>query len=239
MVYSLEWNPEYFEPVVILSTALFSIIGFWLTTHSSVLERIFNNKYSEGKAKIAWIFFWRFMGIFFYLVVPLFILFFILKQDIGDFGIRLIRPWESLTWIIGLGIAIILIQSIAANNKSNLKQYPQIRISEWSKTLFCKNVIFWFIYLFSYEFMFRGFLLFGTLFIFGVWPSIIINTVLYSLSHMPKGFRETVLAIPFGVFICYLTLRVETIWVAVFLHFSLAVSNDFFSIRANPEMKFK
>jgi membrane protease YdiL (CAAX protease family) len=163
----------------------------------------------------------------------------LLGKNLSYFGVRFNNLVESSVWIAGLGSSIILVQSFAARSKSNLSQYPQIRIQEWSRALFFKNTLIWLLYLFSYEFMFRGFLLFGTVYIFGVWPGIAINTVLYSLAHVPKGAREAVMAIPFGLFICYITLRTETIWVAVFLHFALAISNDYFSIQANPDMWFK
>jgi membrane protease YdiL (CAAX protease family) len=233
-----EWNPDFFSPVVILGTTIFCIIGHWAVIHSSLLERIFVRKFEKERAKITWIFFWRYSGVFFYFIIPVFSSIIILKQDFRDWGLGIKNLTESLIWIAGLGLSIVLVQSFAAANKSNLKQYPQIRISEWSKSLFLKNILLWLIYLVAYEFMFRGFLLFGSVGTLGVWPAILINTALYSVTHIPKGIREAVLAIPFGFFLCYITLRTGTIWVAVFVHFILAASNDYFSIRAHPEMKF-
>ena len=184
-------------------------------------------------------FFWRYTGTFYFLLIPLIVTIFVIERNLGDFGINFTNISESLIWIFGLGGSIVLIQSIIAGNKTNLDQYPQVRVKEWSTGLFINNSFLWFIYLFSYEFMFRGFLLFGSVYAFGVWPGILLNTTMYSLAHIPKGAREAIMAIPFGIFICYITLRTETIWVAVFVHLVLALSNDFFSIRANPEMMFK
>ena len=239
MDYSLEWNTDYFDPVVILGTVVLALVGYWITIHSSYLKGAFIRKYGEEKTRIKWVFFWRYSGMFYFLLIPLIISFFFIKRNPGDLGMGVTNLFESLIWILGLGITIVLIQSIVSGNKTNLAQYPQVRIKEWSVLLFVKNSLLCFLYLFSYEFLFRGFLLFGSVYVFGVWPGILLNTALYSLAHIPKGAKEAVLAIPFGIFICYITLRTGTIWAAVFIHLILALSNDFFSIRANPEMRFK
>ena len=239
MNYSLEWKPEYFEPVIIFGTVIFSLVGYWLTIQSSIIHKLLIRKHGEEKAKISRIFFWRFAGLFYFLLIPICMALFLLPHRISEYGIEATNLLESLLWITGLGIVIVLFQSRFARNSKNLEQYPQIRVAVWDTPLIIKNAVGWFVYLLSYEFLFRGFLLFGSVYAFGVWPGIFINTAFYSLSHLPKGARETLLAIPFGIAICYLTLRTGTIWIAIFVHFILAVSNDLFSMLAHPEMKYK
>lgn len=129
-------------------------------------------------------------------------------------------------------------QSKNARKPVNTSQYPQIRIQNWDLSLILKNYWGWFIYLLAYEFMYRGFLLFGLIDSFGVWPAIMVNTIIYSLAHIPKGNREALLAIPFGIILCYLTVRTETIWLSVMVHIVLAYSNDYFAIDASETMAF-
>lgn len=239
MDYSLEWKPEFFEPVVIHATVILSLVGYWFTIHSSVLHEIFKRKYGDERAKIKWIFFWRYAGVFYFLLIPVIVIFTLLSNGIAEYGVGAANLSGSLIWILGLGSLIVLFQSIFARKQTNLTQYPQIRVQVWDISLVIKNSLGWLIYLISYEFMFRGFLLFGSVYAFGVWPAILVNTALYSLAHVPKGAREAIMAVPFGIIICCLTLRTGTIWVAVFAHFILAVSNDIFSLIAHQEMKFK
>jgi membrane protease YdiL (CAAX protease family) len=87
--------------------------------------------------------------------------------------------------------------------------------------------------------MFRGFLLFSSLPVLGIWPSILLNTAVYSLVHIPKGNKETLGAIPFGILISYLAIETGTFWIAFFTHVILALSNEWFSLRTHPEMLFK
>ena len=66
-----------------------------------------------------------------------------------------------------------------------------------------------------------------------------VNTIIYSLAHVPKGNREALAAIPFGIILCYLTIKTETIWIAVFVHLALALSNDYFALAESKTMLVK
>ena len=48
----------------------------------------------------------------------------------------------------------------------------------------------WFLYLFGYEFLFRGVLLIPLIDPLGMWPAIAINIAVYSATHIPKGRRN-------------------------------------------------
>ena len=99
------------------------------------------------------------------------------------------------------------------------------------------NAFTWVVYLFGYELMFRGILLFATVPIMGAWPAIILNTAFYAIVHMPKSRKETISAVPFGIVLCLITLTTGTFWVAFIVHCGLALGTFFFSLKINPEMK--
>lgn len=99
------------------------------------------------------------------------------------------------------------------------------------------NAFTWIAYLFGYELMFRGLLLFTTVEFMGAWPAIILNTALYALVHVPKNLEETIGAIPLGLLLCLITLSTGTFWVAFGVHTCLALSNFFFSLKNHPEMR--
>lgn len=99
------------------------------------------------------------------------------------------------------------------------------------------NAFTWIAYLFGYELMFRGLLLFTTVEFMGAWPAIILNTALYALVHIPKNLEETIGAVPLGLLLCLITLSTGTFWVAFGVHVCLALSNFFFSLRNHPEMQ--
>ena len=117
--------------------------------------------------------------------------------------------------------------------------YPQIRKKEWNFQLLLLSAFSWTAYLLAYEFMFRGYLLFISVAYLGVWPAIALNVAIYALVHVPKGYKEAFGAVPFGIVLGIITIQTGTIWVAFVVHVIMALSNEWFSLRANPEMKLK
>jgi len=179
--------------------------------------------------------FQRFLGVFIFGIIPLVAILAFGEKKVADFGILFPVP-ETYTWILILSPVVIFINYLNSTTVTNLEIYPQIRSSEWSLGLLILSSLSWIFYLVSYEFLYRGFLFFATCRLIGLWPAIVLNTAVYALIHIPKGFKETVGAIPLGVLLCYLTFRTGSIWVAVFAHIIMAISNEWFSLRAHPQM---
>jgi membrane protease YdiL (CAAX protease family) len=116
--------------------------------------------------------------------------------------------------------------------------YPQIRKNEWNLKLILISAFSWILYLIAYEFLFRGYLLFVFLKYLNVWAAISLNVAIYALVHVPKGHKEAIGAIPLGLVLGIITLKTGSIWFAFGLHVVLALSNEWLSLRAHPDMKF-
>lgn len=162
----------------------------------------------------------------------------IFKESVPAFGLTLSKLANYMPWIFLTSLIPVLLNAFLARNPKTHKVYPQLRIREWTPGLFAFSALGWFLYLLGYEYLFRGILLFGIFDAWGYWPAIAVNTAIYSLAHFNKGSGETLGAIPFGILLCIITLSTGTIWFALVAHLGLALSNDFFSILYNPEMKF-
>jgi len=165
-------------------------------------------------------------------------IFLLLKSPLSDYGLSTINFMKSMIWAGVLSFFIILFNYFNSRRLDNLKIYPQIRAKSWSFCLLLLSTLTWIIYLFSYEFLFRGFLLFSSERAFGIWIAVAINVILYAAAHIPKGMRESLAAVPFGIILCLLTLWTQTIWIAFISHSVLALSNELFSLSAHPDMKF-
>ena len=85
---------------------------------------------------------------------------------------------------------------------------------------------------------YRGLLLVTCYHTFGFWPAVAVNLSFYSATHIAKGLSETVGTFPYGLILCFVTISTGSIAVAFVTHLILALSNDFFSIRYNPNMKY-
>lgn len=226
-----------FYPIII---ATIGFIVYWFISKSDKVKARFYESNNEDQASIKHILFTKYMGLLWMGIIPLALTLFILPQySLADYGLTII-PETSLTsiaWILGLAVLIVPIASISAKNPKNLVNYPQIRAKEWNTSLKVRNALGWAAYLFGYEILFRGILLFPLVIEIGVWPAIAINVALYSSTHIPKGLDETIGAIPLGIVLSLLTLHTGTIWIAFLVHVTMAWTNSFTALKHHPDMK--
>jgi len=142
-----------------------------------------------------------------------------------------------VTASIFLSLLAVVLNAFNSRNPDNLIHYPQIREKLWDRKLILLNAATWVIYLIGYEMLFRGLLLFPLVDIMGVWPAVLVNAALYSVTHIPKGMNEAVGAVFLGIILCVLTLFSGSIWIAVIVHIALGLSNSFFSLKNQKSMK--
>ena len=145
---------------------------------------------------------------------------------------------ETALIILGMGVAIVIINLLRAGKPANLVTYPQIKAAKWDLNLLLLSSFGWVVYLLGYELMFRGFLLYGCIETMGIWPAIAINASIYSFAHFFKGIGETIGAIPFGIIICVLTLYTGNFMLAFVVHCFLALSNQTVAMFAHPDIQY-
>ncbi len=155
---------------------------------------------------------------------------------LAAYGLSFQRPTATLLWTAALSAAAVL--AVAAGKNPDTSQYPQFRIREWRRGVIVANVVTWALYLLAYELSFRGFML-QALLPYGVVPAVTVNTALYVALHMPKGLREALAALPYGVVLCLVTLSTGTIWPAFVSHFALAMANFVVCFRANQTLRIR
>jgi len=205
----------------------------YLSTANVVKEML---RAAEGTARQ--VIFQRMLGFAIFGILPVAILLFSGISSFAAFGIKypVSGTW---VWIAILSAVVLVMNFFNASGPANLAMYPQIREKDWSVKMLILSALSWVLYLLGYEFLFRGFLLFAALPVMGLWPAIVLNTAVYMLVHLPKGIKETLGAIPLGVLLCYLTVQTGSIWVAVVVHIVMALSNEWLSLRAQPDMGIK
>ncbi|NQT59125.1 MAG: CPBP family intramembrane metalloprotease [Bacteroidetes bacterium] len=142
-----------------------------------------------------------------------------------------------LTASIVLSLLAVVLNVFTTRNPNNLKNYPQIREKIWGRRLLLLNAATWIIYLIAYEMLFRGLLLFPLIDVMGIWPAVLVNVSLYSATHIPKGMNEAVGAVFLGTILCVLTILSGSIWIAVFVHIALGLSNSFLSLHNQKDMR--
>jgi len=229
------------ENLCFIVAMLWCIMGFgsyYFLSKSNKLSRpnraIFRHLDDQGNQVLLQ----RALGFLFLGVLSLLIIVFLPGKRLPEFGLTFIfsevPPWWS--WLL---IPLVLFLGyLTAIIPDNLKRYPQIRSRTWTPAMLGTSFISWMIFILGYEFLFRGFVLHASLDIMEPGPAIALNTALYAFAHFYKGPGETFGAIPVGILFCYLTLLTGNIWSAVILHSLMALCNEWFSLKAHPEMSF-
>ncbi len=223
-----------------IGLALISFVIYWFIAHSSRISSIIERS-SPKHFQVNRIVFNRLVGFFSMGVIPVLITSLVLgfKQN-AFLGLNVVSSKFLFTvfWTISLCIVVIPLAVFSAKKPKNFVNYPQIRTALWTENVFYINMISWALYLFGYELLFRGTLLFPLLPVLGYWPTIVINTALYSATHIPKGMDETLGAIPLGIVLCVLTIESQTIWIAFLVHVAMAWANSLTALKYHPEIHY-
>ncbi len=177
--------------------------GIELTVVSSaILFLVLSEQHSIGEEWVD--------ALFFYAALPLFVIL-ILRKNPLNYGLRLgnCRLWGFYVVITCL---IALPVLFGVSKLDSLQSY-------YTMTDFNLFDYFWrtLIYLAAWEFIFRGYMLFGLKNKFKK-ASIFIQMIPFVLLHLGKPEIEIISTIPMGIFFGWVTYRGNSVWPAVIIH---------------------
>lgn len=165
-------------------------------------------------------------------IIPLIVTLLFFDKPITSYGIALPSGQYAILWFLIPSIVIGLGSLLRSTKSIDTAYYPEVRINKWTNKKIAINSLFWTIYLLGYEFAIRGFVFFTCLYAFGLWPAVIINSVIYSFIHIFKGSKEAYGAFFLGILFCLITYYTNSIWIAFFIHVLIAVINDIKAVKA-------
>ena len=232
-------NPESGHFVFALLWTLVGFTGYYLLSSSkSVAGRIWKTNPHLDR-QVRQVILQRSWGLVLLGIASAAFIQFLLKGNLREYGLAFSFQSPPPWWFYPIAPLILVMGYYMAFKPENLSRYPQFRIKEWSIWLLCLSGFSWVLFLIGYEFLFRGFLLHSSLKVMAPWAAIALNCMLYSMAHFYKGRTEIIGAIPVGFVLCILTMITGNIWSAVGIHSVMALSSEWFSIRANPELTIK
>ncbi|HEV8269827.1 MAG TPA: CPBP family intramembrane glutamic endopeptidase [Chitinophagaceae bacterium] len=128
---------------------------------------------------------------------------------------------DASPWMIIAAVAIFT-GTFSAFKKLSLSQENTDSLSSNSLLSF---LVIRILFLLVYEFFFRGALFFMMVEDFGVTTAIIVNIILYVLVHWFNK-EERYGSVLMGGILCGVTLYYNSVWPAIIIHLSLALSHD-------------
>lgn len=187
--------------------------------------------YMNGAALLLWF------------IVPLMLIKFPLKAKLKDFGLGL-GDWRFGLKFLGLGIAVMLVPLyLTGKNPEFIAEYPLTKLAGRSPAWLAVWELSYLTYYLGFEFMFRGFMLFGLRPRVGAWMAILFETSISTLIHIGmtahlvsgmilvgKPESETISAIAAGLVFGAVALRTRSmVWPLAF-HWFVGMATDFFCL---------
>ncbi|MBC8234732.1 CPBP family intramembrane metalloprotease [bacterium] len=208
---------------------------FLLTVHryyvkSAFFRKTFGQYFQDSPyASIYPYYYWFLVSSITLMLIPIVLIKFGIREKIKDYGFQFNRP--KLGWsFVTVGFLVMLpIVLIASHLPSFQNKYPLCKLAATNWTIFIPYQLAFGVYILSWEFFFRGYMLFGLEEQFGKY-SILIQMIPFTILHHGKPFAESVGAILAGILLGVIALETRSFIYGALLHWLVAVSMDAFVI---------
>ncbi|HEX9253310.1 MAG TPA: CPBP family intramembrane glutamic endopeptidase [Ignavibacteriaceae bacterium] len=213
---------------VFLAVAVLQTISFYYTSRRFFRANLFEQFQDYSDPYLLEYLYW-FIGDFFTLfILGIVIVKFGFKEKLSEYGLQFgdIKVGLSIS-LIFLSVMIILVWVVSAT-PAFAEKYPHLASakSDWN-TLFIYEAGM-LIYMFAWEFIWRGFMLFGLEKKFGVY-AVLMQMIPFVILHNGKPFLETFGAIFGGIALGILALRTRSIYYCIVVHIGVMFSIDLIS----------
>lgn len=199
-----------------------------------------NKLFYEGQnAQLFRLTHWVLVITFSYLLLPIFLIKIVFKDSLKNYGITFKNAFKDYKIYILMLVVMIPIVFAISFNSSFQNNYPfyHLKKNEALNFQFFVWEIEYFFQFFALEFFFRGFLLHGIKHRFGYY-SVFIMIIPYCMIHFAKPFPETIAAIIAGIVLGTLSLKSKSIWLGVFIHFSIGILMDLLALWQKGVLSF-
>lgn len=220
---------------ILMAVAILQTISYYFTSRRFFREFFFERFQNYSQPFLIEYLYW-FVGDFFtFFILGVLIIKFVLKEKVKDFGLQIGDYKTGLKFsFIFLFVMIVLIWFVSST-PSFAEKYPHLSDakSNWNVLLIYEFGML--LYMFAWEFIWRGFTLFGLEKKFGYY-AVLIQMIPFVILHNGKPFLETFGAIFGGIALGILALRTRSFYYCVITHIGVMFTIDFIStlrFRAN------
>ena len=175
--------------------------------------------------------FWALGRIISYIVPPLLVIKFVLREPIVDFGLRVkgILPHAKIYSVMLAAIApLVVVVSFWPAFQKKYPFYPLQAGEAWWPNFICWEILYAMQFI-ALEFFFRGFLVHGAKYRLG-FASIWLMTVPYMMIHYGKPMPECIGSIIAGLVLGTLSLKSKSVWWGAAIHIAVAWGMDLLSL---------
>lgn len=210
---------------IFLSVAVLQTISWYITSRAFFRYNIFPSYDSNPDIYLIEYFYW-FIGDFVtLLVLPVLIIKFIIKEKVTDFGLKA-GDWQTgLKLSVMFFIIMLPLIWIFSSSTQFVSKYPHLLSVRSAWSTFYIYEFGMLIYMFAWEFVWRGFMLFGLEEKFGYY-AVLIQMIPFVILHNGKPMPETFGAILGGIALGILAFRTRSFLYGVIVHIGIMFSID-------------
>ncbi|MCB9205830.1 MAG: CPBP family intramembrane metalloprotease [Ignavibacteriales bacterium] len=173
--------------------------------------------------------YWFLFDFLLFIIIPIYIITLKFKENLKSYGLSFENKKVGFFYLV-ISILIFIPIIIFVSASENFAEYfPLMNSAKDEIIIFLIYECFFILFIFSWEFIFRGFILFGLEKKFGIY-SIFIQMIPFVLLHSGKPFIETFASIIGGIILGYLALRTRSIIYGFLIHAFILITLDFISL---------
>jgi CAAX protease family protein len=161
-------------------------------------------------------------------VIPILILRYGFRRSFSEMGLGA-GDWKFASLVAVLYVPAALVGTwILSDSVSFQSNYPHLPGASTDWSIFVVYEALFLFYWVGWEYLWRGFILFGTARTFGIY-AIFVQTLPFAILHYQKPLPEAMLSVVGGIALGALVWRARSFWIAVPIHAFQMLSLDFFS----------
>ena len=222
------WNRQ--TTIVLLGSALLLTLHRYYSQRK-IFQTYFGGYFANDPLKEIYpYYYWFLTSAITLLLVPMLIVKFGIKDAIRNYGFRFTHGKVGWGFAIGGWILMIPFMLLALQLFPAFQQkYPLCKVAGTNWKTFIPYEISYGIYMFSWEFFFRGFMLFGLERRFGNY-SILVQTIPFAVMHYSKPFTEAMGSIFAGVLLGVVAFETRSFIYGAAIHWLVAMTMDILAL---------
>jgi len=221
--------------IIFISVAILQTISYYYTSRRYFRYNYFEQLQFDKNVYLYEYIYW-FAGDFLTLfILPLFLIKYLLKGKFRGYGLQIGDYKTGLKYSFILLVIMIPIVWFASTTGDFIETYPQLNDVKNSWNIFLIFELGILLYMVAWEFIWRGFMLFGLEEKFGYY-TVLIQMIPFLILHNGKPVAETFGAIAAGIALGVLALKTRSVLYCIITHAGVMFSIDLIStlrFRAN------
>lgn len=214
---------------ILLSSACLTLISWYFASRRFFRAELASYFTGDPSASLYEFLYWFAADFVVYFLIPLLLIALVLKRPLRSFGLRLGDRRFGLK-VTGLFLLVMLpILWFASADPAFRQVYPHAEIVRTSWNLFLVYEAFFLLYFTGWEFVWRGYMLFGLEKRLGAVNAVLIQTLPFVILHFGKPFVESLGAIVAGIALGALAIRTRSFWYCALTHWLVMLSIDLLS----------